>query len=106
MNGHEEDRMTLKRRLSAALAAAMLVAGLGAVPAFALSNDAQAIVDRLKATIPDLKPVCSDRTKLTAAVTAATIALAEAKKINGDHAIARKNGTEAGYYLYFHCPPA
>ena len=90
----------------AAFAAALIVAGATASPAFALSDDAQSIVDRLKATIPDLKPVCSDRTKLTAAVTAATIALAEAKKINGDHAIARKAGTEAGYYLYFHCPPA
>lgn len=87
-----------------ALAAALLVAGL--TPALALSQDAQTIVDRLKATIPDLKPVCSDRDKLTAAVTSATIALATAKKINGDHAVARKAGTEAGYYLYFHCPPS
>ncbi|MBN9435118.1 MAG: hypothetical protein J0I45_22015 [Bosea sp.] len=93
------------RRLSIpALAAALLVAGL--TPASALSQDAQTIVDRLKATIPDLKPVCSDRDKLTAAVTSATIALATAKKINGDHAVARKAGTEAGYYLYFHCPPS
>ena len=93
------------RRLSLpALTAALLVAGL--TPALALSQDAQTIVDRLKATIPDMKPVCSDRDKLTAAVTSATIALATAKKINGDHAVARKAGTEAGYYLYFHCPPS
>lgn len=78
---------------------------LGALaPALALSSDAQAIVDRVKATTPNLHPVCSDRGKLTQVVTAATIALAEAKKINGDHAVARAAGQEAGRYLYFHCP--
>lgn len=94
----------MKRPSLPALAAALLVAGL--TPALALSEDAQTIVDRLKATIPDLKPVCSDRDKLTAAVTSATIALATAKKINSDREVARKAGTEAGYYLYFHCPPS
>lgn len=93
------------RRGTARLAGGILLVALGGAPALALSADAQTIVDRLKATIPDLKPVCSDRGKLTAAVTSATIALAEAKKINGDHAVARKAGQEAGYYLYFHCPP-
>ncbi|MBN9027235.1 MAG: hypothetical protein J0H20_16945 [Rhizobiales bacterium] len=73
-------------------------------PAFALSSDAQAIVDRVRATTPNLHPVCSDRGKLTQVVTAATIALAEAKKINGDHTVARAAGQEAGRYLYFHCP--
>lgn len=73
-------------------------------PALALSSDAQAIVDRVKATTPNLHPVCSDRGKLTQVVTAATIALAEAKKINGDHTVARAAGQEAGRYLYFHCP--
>jgi len=73
-------------------------------PALALSSDAQAIVDRVKATTPNLHPVCSDRAKLTQVVTAATIALAEAKKINGDHTVARAAGQEAGRYLYFHCP--
>ena len=78
--------------------------GAGMGTAFALSNDAQAIVDRVKAMTPDLHPVCSDRGKLTQVVTAATIALAEAKKINGDHTVARAAGQEAGRYLYFHCP--
>lgn len=97
----------MTRHMPAALiSVAMLAAALSSAPAFALSSDAQTIVDRLKATIPDMKPVCSDRGKLTAAVTSATIALATAKKINGDHAVARKAGQEAGYYLYFHCPPA
>ncbi len=106
MSGHSQKLPARSGLAALALAAALLTGGLAATPAFALSADAQAIVNRLQATIPDLKPVCSDRTKLTAAVTAATIALAEAKKINGDHDIARKAGTEAGYYLYFHCPPA
>ncbi len=106
MSGPDDIHASPRAASALALAAAILVAGLPVAPAFALSPDAQAIVDRLKATVADLKPVCSDRTKLTAAVTAATIALAEAKKINGDHDIARKAGTEAGYYLYFHCPPA
>ncbi len=77
---------------------------LGSGPALALSSDAQAIVDRVKATTPDLHPVCSDRGALTKAVTAATIALAEAKKINSDRATARAAGQEAGRYLYLHCP--
>ncbi|MCX5481591.1 hypothetical protein OSH08_21515 [Kaistia geumhonensis] len=94
----------MRSRSIPALAAAVVLAGIA--PAMALSQDAQTIVDRLKTTIPDLKPVCSDRDKLTAAVTSATIALATAKKINGDHDVARKAGTEAGYYLYFHCPPS
>jgi len=80
----------------------MTASGTGV--ALALSNDAQAIVDKVKASTPNLHPVCSDRGKLTDAVTAATIALAEAKKINGDHTVARAAGEEAGRYLYFHCP--
>ncbi|WEK49650.1 MAG: hypothetical protein P0Y66_18375 [Candidatus Kaistia colombiensis] len=81
---------------------AMTAYGAGA--AHALSKDAQTIVDRVKATTPNLHPVCSDRGMLTKVVTSATIALAEAKKINGDHAVARAAGQEAGRYLYFHCP--
>ena len=89
-------------KLSVTLLLAITAAGTGV--ALALSADAQAIVDRVKATTPNLHPVCSDRGKLTEVVTAATIALAEAKKINGDHAVARAAGQEAGRYLYFHCP--
>ncbi|HWJ74187.1 MAG TPA: hypothetical protein VNX29_13560 [Kaistia sp.] len=106
MNLRDEDGMKSQRILAGLIGLGVFAGSLLPATAFALSADGQTIVDRLKATIPDLKPVCSDRNKLTAAVTAATIALAEAKKINGDHAIARKAGTEAGYYLYFHCPPA
>ncbi|BCP54191.1 hypothetical protein K32_28080 [Kaistia sp. 32K] len=90
-------------RLLTAVFGLTVAMALGTGAALALSNDAQAIVDRVKATTPNLKPVCSDRGQLTKVVTAATIALAEAKKINGDHAVARAAGQEAGRYLYFHC---
>lgn len=98
-------RMTLfsHPRIAAAFAGLVAAMALGTGAALALSQDAQAIVDRVRATTPDLKPVCSDRGELTKVVTAATIALAEAKKINGDHAMARAAGQEAGRYLYFHC---
>jgi hypothetical protein len=75
----------------------------GGAPALALSSDAQTIVDQVKASTPNLKPVCSDRGALTKAVTAATMSLAEAKKINPDKAAATAAGEEAGRYLYFHC---
>lgn len=90
-------------RIVPAVAGLLAVVLLGSGPARALSPDAQAIVDQVKATTPDLKPVCSDRGALTKAVTAATIALAEAKKINSDRATARAAGQEAGRYLYLHC---
>jgi hypothetical protein len=91
-------------RLMPAAAGLMVAFALGSGPALALSSDAQAIVDQVKATTPNLKPVCSDRGALTKAVTAATISLAEAKKINPDKATATAAGQEAGRYLYFHCP--
>jgi len=86
-----------------AVAGLLVVLALGGGPALALSSDAQAIVEQVRATTPNLKPVCSDRGALTKAVTAATIALAEAKKINSDKASATAAGQEAGRYLYFHC---
>lgn len=96
--------MQLPNRHRAAVA---LVAALGllvsAAPAMALSADAQKIIDRVKADTPDLKPVCSDRGKLTTAVTSAVIALATAGQITSDKTQARVIGTEAGRYLYFHC---
>lgn len=97
-------RMQNSLRIAQGAAVCFLALAAGTSAAFALSNDAQAIVDRVKATTPELHPVCSDRGKLTQVVTAATIALAEAKKINGDHTVARAAGQEAGRYLYFHCP--
>ena len=81
----------------------LAILALGSSPALALSSDAQAIVDQVRATTPNLKPVCSDRGALTKAVRAATISLAEAKKINPDKARATAAGQEAGRYLYFHC---
>ncbi|WP_156831054.1 hypothetical protein [Kaistia granuli] len=93
----------LHSRLVPAAAGVLIATALGVGSALALSADAQTIVDQVKATTPNLKPVCSDRGQLTKAVTAATIALAEAKKINGDHAVARAAGQEAGRYLYLHC---
>jgi hypothetical protein len=90
-------------RFVPAVAGLLAVLALGSGPALALSSDAQAIVDQVKATTPNLKPVCSDRGALTKAVTAATISLAEGKKINPDKAAATAAGQEAGRYLYFHC---
>lgn len=82
---------------------ASVALGMVAAPAFALSADAQTIVNRVRADTPDLKPVCSNRAKLTTAVTNATITLATTKKINPDRSTATAAGQEAGRYLYFHC---
>ena len=53
-------------------------------PAFALSADAQKIVDQVVATIPDVKPVCSDRKKLRTAVSDATKTLVKGKQLSGE----------------------
>jgi hypothetical protein len=90
-------------RAMATIAAVLALSAFGGGPALALSQDAQAIVDRVKATTPDLKPVCKDRNALTLAVTSATMALAEARKITPDKASATAAGREAGRYLYLHC---
>ncbi|MCX5496923.1 hypothetical protein OSH11_19620 [Kaistia dalseonensis] len=94
---------TLRGRAVIALAAASLGLFGTLAPAFALSADAQTIVDQVKASNPDLKPVCSDKGQLTTAVTAAATALASAGKISADEASATAAGKEAGRYLYFHC---
>jgi hypothetical protein len=89
---------TKRAAMLAALTGFVLLCAAG--PAAALSSDAQLIVDGVKAANPTLKPVCSDRGKLTTAVTAVTTNLAKAGKIAGDP---RAAGQEAGRYLYFHC---
>lgn len=89
---------TMRSARLAALAGIALLCAAG--PAAALSADAQQIVDGVKAANPALKPVCSDRGKLTTAVTAVVTDLAKAGKIAGDP---RAAGQEAGRYLYFHC---
>jgi hypothetical protein len=85
------------------LAGTLILIGVSS-PAIALSADAQRIVDRVTATTQKLRPVCSDRAKLTTVVTDVTIALAKAKQIATDPPTARAAGMEAGRYLYFHCP--
>jgi hypothetical protein len=92
---------TLRNRAAIALAASAIGLFAAAAPAFALSADAQTIVNKVTADNPNLKPICSDRAQLTTAVTAATEALAGANQINPAQAPA--TGKEAGRYLYFHC---
>jgi len=71
-----------------------------AVPAFALSSDAQKIVDLVKKENPVLKPVCSDQSKLKTAVTEATTSLYKQGQIAGNP---KSAGQEAGKYLYQNC---
>ena len=89
----------------AAFAGSLCAVGLAMAtssPALALSADAQKIVDQVVATIPDLKPVCSDRKKLRTAVSDATKTLAKGKKLEGEPKPAAQ---EAGKYLFTNCPP-
>lgn len=100
--------MTFRRTALVSGGIAMAVAAMlsTAVPAFALSADAQTIIKALSVKYPDLKPICSNRDKLKDAVTGAVVMLSAAKKISPDKAAAAAAGQEAGRYLYLHCPPA
>lgn len=86
----------LIRRLALAAAATAALA----VPAFALSADAQKVVDLVKKENPVLKPVCSDQDKLRTAVTEATTSLYKEGQIAGNP---KSAGQEAGKYLYENC---
>jgi hypothetical protein len=86
------------RILRVALAAA--ATAMLAVPAHALSSDAQKIVDLVKKENPVLKPVCSDQSKLKTAVTQATTSLYEKGELSGNP---KSAGQEAGKYLYQNC---
>ena len=90
--------MSVRLARGLALAAAVTVAF--AVPAFALSSDAQKIVDLVKKENPTLKPICSDQSKLKTAVTAATTSLYQQGQISGNP---KSAGQEAGKYLYLNC---
>jgi hypothetical protein len=94
-----EMNSTRRRAGRLALAAVALMALAG--PVFALSADAQKVVDQVKKANPNLHPVCSDQAKLKSAVTEATKTLYEAKALSGDPHAA---GEEAGKYLYTNCP--
>jgi hypothetical protein len=84
------------RRLALAAAATALLA----VPAYALSADAQKVVDLVKKNNPVLKPVCSDQDKLRSAVSDATMSLYKQGAFSGNPKAA---GQEAGKYLYQNC---
>jgi len=84
------------RRLALAAAATAVLA----VPAYALSADAQKVVDLVKKENPVLKPVCSDQDKLRTAVTEATTSLYKQGAFTGNPKAA---GQEAGKYLYQNC---
>jgi hypothetical protein len=85
----------LRRLVLAAAATAALAA-----PAYALSSDAQKIVDLVKKENPVLKPVCSDQDKLRTAITEATTSLYKQGQISGNP---KSAGQEAGKYLYQNC---
>jgi hypothetical protein len=87
--------LLLRRLVLAAAATAAL-----AVPAYALSSDAQKIVDLVKKENPVLKPVCSDQSKLRSAITEATTSLYKEGALSGNP---KEAGQEAGKYLYENC---
>lgn len=87
------------RRAGRAMLALTLSVGV-AGPVFALSADAQKVLDQVKKNTPNLASICSDRDKLKTAVTSATAALYKEQALSGDP---RAAGQEAGRYLYMHC---
>jgi hypothetical protein len=87
-------------RIFRCLALATAATAALAVPAYALSADAQKVVDLVKKENPVLKPVCSDQAKLRTAITEATTSLYKQGALSGNPKAA---GQEAGKYLYQNC---
>ena len=87
-------------------AAVALSTATGAAAALSdLSADAQKIVAQVEKENADIQPVCSDETKLKAAVTQATEELYKAGSLSGGIEAAHEDGEAAGKYLYENCPP-
>lgn len=84
------------RRLALATASIAILAA----PAYALSSDAQKVVDLVKKENPVLKPICSDQDKLRTAITEATTSLYKQGALTGNP---KEAGQEAGKYLYQNC---
>jgi hypothetical protein len=73
----------------------------GTSASFAISQDAQLIVDGVTAAGGASKPACSDVSALTKSVTDVTTQLAVAGKLKGGDPKAA--GKEAGEFLYANC---
>ncbi|MBN9000225.1 MAG: hypothetical protein J0H54_12810 [Rhizobiales bacterium] len=88
----------LRRAAGVSVLVVGVLAGTGS--AFALSADAQMVVDGVTAAGGATAPACSDVQKLTEVVTQVTTKLATEGKLTGD---AKAAGEEAGKAIYENC---